>query len=92
MTNWMTEEEIVERFVIGERSLHRFSQHGMLPRRINAEGRVFFAEEFVSAMFRRRGTAMLVAVDANARPNRIGADTCLGEAPRTYEGVCEVAA
>lgn len=92
MTNWMTEEEIVERFVIGERSLHRFSQHGMLPRRVSEEGRVFFAEEFVSAMFRRRGTAMLVAVDASARPNRIGADTCLGDAVRVHSSVCEIAA
>jgi hypothetical protein len=92
MTKWMTEEEIVERFVIGERSLHRFSEHGMLPRRISAEGRVFFAEEFVSAMFRRRGTALLVAVDANANPNRIGADTCLGEAPRAFSDLNEIAA
>ena len=66
MADWMSADELAERFIVGPERLSAFADRGNLPRRKLEGGEVLFDAEIAARYFRSR-RAGLVVTQADAR-------------------------
>ena len=80
MPNWMTVDEICERYAVGGQKLLDYSQRGNLPLMRRPDGTTLFDESVVGRFFRRRDGQMSFAAPAGPHMGVLGLSR-MGEKP-----------